>query len=277
MRLTEARQGVRMLKFVDVFGRWEASKLRPIGSGRVAGRGGSGRSGVGAAATTREARPTCWTLGLARPRASACRSIDARSRASVSDALRWLPRRDISTSTWSATTSSPGATAGRRFSCKAGTCCRKRCVAARTVPEAAASPVAWHDVAPGCPRHAWLAEGPPLDLVRDDGRRDERDLLSAFLIEEEGAASTFRGLSKYSAARSGAEPLYRSRKSLLSHRRSRWQGGSAASRRRSDVLWRIWGSSTSRLTLHLRHAADRSVCSTLYRIGCQKNWCWRAS
>ncbi len=31
MRLTEARQGVRMLKFMDVFGRWEAAGLtQPI-------------------------------------------------------------------------------------------------------------------------------------------------------------------------------------------------------------------------------------------------------
>jgi hypothetical protein len=30
MRLTEARQGVRMLKFTDVFGRWEAAALTQL-------------------------------------------------------------------------------------------------------------------------------------------------------------------------------------------------------------------------------------------------------
>ena len=30
MRLTKARQGVRMLKFVDVFGRWEAARLNQL-------------------------------------------------------------------------------------------------------------------------------------------------------------------------------------------------------------------------------------------------------
>ena len=31
MRLTEARQGVRMLRFMDVFGRWEAAELLGMG------------------------------------------------------------------------------------------------------------------------------------------------------------------------------------------------------------------------------------------------------
>ena len=42
-------------------------------------------------------------------------------------------------------------------------------------------------------RHAWLAAGPPLDLVvtMDDATSE---IYSAFLIEEEGTASTFRAL-----------------------------------------------------------------------------------
>jgi hypothetical protein len=31
MRLTEARQGVHMLKFMDVFGRWDAAELLGVG------------------------------------------------------------------------------------------------------------------------------------------------------------------------------------------------------------------------------------------------------
>jgi hypothetical protein len=42
-------------------------------------------------------------------------------------------------------------------------------------------------------RHAWLVEGPPLDLVvtMDDATSE---IYSAFLVEEEGTASTFRAL-----------------------------------------------------------------------------------
>ena len=39
MRRTEARQGVRMLKFVDVFGRWEASELSQLEAAELLGMG----------------------------------------------------------------------------------------------------------------------------------------------------------------------------------------------------------------------------------------------
>ena len=39
MRLTEARQGVRMLKFMDVFGRWEASELSQLEAAELLGMG----------------------------------------------------------------------------------------------------------------------------------------------------------------------------------------------------------------------------------------------
>ena len=39
MRLTEARQGVRMLKFMDVFGRWEASALTQLEAAELLGVG----------------------------------------------------------------------------------------------------------------------------------------------------------------------------------------------------------------------------------------------
>jgi transposase len=37
MRLTEARQGVRMLRFMDVFGRWEASELSQLEAAELLG------------------------------------------------------------------------------------------------------------------------------------------------------------------------------------------------------------------------------------------------
>ena len=39
MRLTEARQGVRMLKFMDVFGRWEAAELNQLDASELLGVG----------------------------------------------------------------------------------------------------------------------------------------------------------------------------------------------------------------------------------------------
>jgi transposase len=39
MRLTEARQGVRMLKFLDVFGRWEAAALTQLEAAELLGVG----------------------------------------------------------------------------------------------------------------------------------------------------------------------------------------------------------------------------------------------
>ena len=39
MRLTEARQGVRMLKFMDVFGRWDAAALNQLEAAELLGVG----------------------------------------------------------------------------------------------------------------------------------------------------------------------------------------------------------------------------------------------
>jgi transposase len=39
MRLTEARQGVRMLKFMDVFGRWDAAELNQVEAAELLGIG----------------------------------------------------------------------------------------------------------------------------------------------------------------------------------------------------------------------------------------------
>jgi len=59
-------------------------------------------------------------------------------------------------------------------------------------------------------RHAWLAEGPPLDLVVtiDDATSE---IYSAFLVEEEGTASTFRGLLEVFGRHGLALSLYTDR------------------------------------------------------------------
>ena len=58
-------------------------------------------------------------------------------------------------------------------------------------------------------RHEWLASQPPLDLIvtLDDATSK---IYSAFLVEEEGTASTFRALKQAFAANlSPAEPRFR--------------------------------------------------------------------
>ena len=73
--------------------------------------------------------------------------------------------------------------------------------------------------------HGWLAEGPPLHLVVTMGRRHERDL---FGVPGRGRRHGFYVpgvVGSICASRPAAEPVYRSRQSLLSHSRSRWQGG----------------------------------------------------
>jgi hypothetical protein len=65
-------------------------------------------------------------------------------------------------------------------------------------------------------RHAWLPQGPPLDLVvtLDDATSA---ILSAFLVEEEGTASSFVGLNETIAAHGLFSALYTDRGSHYFH------------------------------------------------------------
>ena len=56
MRLTEARQGVRMLKFMDGFGCWDAATLNRLEVAELLAWA-NGRSAVGAGARKKWARP----------------------------------------------------------------------------------------------------------------------------------------------------------------------------------------------------------------------------
>ena len=99
---------------------------------------------------------------------------------------------------------------------------------------------------------------PPLDLIvtMDDATSA---IYSAFLVEEEGTASTFRALMEvFGRARPAAEPLHRSRQPLLSHGRRLAARSIARHRPRSAGRWRIWASSISR-PIRRRRAAGRSV------------------
>lgn len=65
-------------------------------------------------------------------------------------------------------------------------------------------------------RHAWLANEPPLDLIvtMDDATST---IYSAFLVEEEGTASSFRGLTEAFLARGLPSSLYTDRGSHYFH------------------------------------------------------------
>ena len=82
-------------------------------------------------------------------------------------------------------------------------------------------------------RAGWLAGEPPFDLIvtMDDATST---IYSAFLVEEEGTASSFRALLEtYYGARFAIEPLHRSWQPLLLHAARGWTGRQAA----SDAGW----------------------------------------
>jgi hypothetical protein len=130
MRLTDARQGVRMLKFMDVFGRWEAAELNQLDASELLGVGERtfrrwcrryeevGETGL------RDRR-----IGKASGRrvpVDRCEEVEHLYRTRYQGfTARHFP--------WFGSIGLRGATAGRRRSYKAGICCRKRSGAARTV------------------------------------------------------------------------------------------------------------------------------------------------
>jgi hypothetical protein len=75
-------------------------------------------------------------------------------------------------------------------------------------------------------RFAWLAWQPQLDLIvtMDDATST---IYSAFLVEEEGTASSFRAFGDVHGPWPAIEPLHRSRQSLLLHAQGRRAGRQA--------------------------------------------------
>ncbi len=267
-----------MLKFVDVFGRWEASKLSQLevaellGVGERTFRRWCRRYDEGGEAGLLDRR-----IGKASGKRVPVESMRG-SRASVSDASSMASRRDISTSTWSATTEFAWSYSWSKIFLQSRNLLPKvvrRGAHRRKRPRRPLPGMMLHQDAPRW--HAWLAEGPPLDLVvtmddatseiylgvPDRGRRRRFDVPGTF--GSDSGSTVWR----WSA-------LYRSRKSLFSHRRSRWQGGS----RPADAGRTCSGASGGRAHRGLLTPGTRPIGAfvpTLYRIGCQKNWCWRAS
>ena len=65
MRRTEAHQGVRMIKFLDILSRYEATEFGQLEAAALLGIG-SGRSVAGASGTRRTARLAFWDRRLGR-------------------------------------------------------------------------------------------------------------------------------------------------------------------------------------------------------------------
>lgn len=215
MRRTEARQGVRMLKFMDVFGRWEASELSQLEASELLGMGErtfrrwcrryeeEGESGlldrrIGKASGKRVPVDRCEeveALYRTRYQGFTARHFhehlvrDHRFAWSYSWTKAFLQSRNLLPK------------AERR-----GAHRRKR-------PRRPLPGMMLHQDAS---RHAWLANGPPLDLVvtMDDATNE---IYSAFLVDEEGTASTFRALLEVFGGHGLALSLYTDRGSHYFH------------------------------------------------------------
>ena len=77
MRGREAREAVRMARFLSLLHRWEFAELNQEEAAELLGVS-DGCSGAGRAATRMRAKPGSWTAGSARRRASGSRSTGRR-------------------------------------------------------------------------------------------------------------------------------------------------------------------------------------------------------
>jgi hypothetical protein len=166
MRRTEARHGVRMIKFLDLLGRYEAAEFPPVAAAELLGVGErTFRRWRQCFADAGEAGFS--TGGWARPPASGFRSTGRPRWKRFTGRGTPASRPSIFTSIWCATTILPGATPGPRRSCirpsaSSGGLTATGRAARRASAQAAAPAAARHDAAS---RHAWHFGQPALDLI----------------------------------------------------------------------------------------------------------------
>jgi transposase len=192
MRRTEARQGIRMLKFMDVFGRWEASELSQLEAAELLGmRERTFRRWCRRYEEDGDAGLLDRRIGKAsgkRVPVDRCEEVEAlyRTRYQGFTARHFhehLVREHRFAWSYSWT---KAFLQSRNLLAKAP----QRGAHRRKRPRRPLPGMMLHQDAS---RHTWLAQVPPLDLVvtMDDATSE---MHSALLVEEEGTASTFRGL-----------------------------------------------------------------------------------
>ena len=232
MRRTEALQGVRMIKFLEHFGPLRGGGVQSDGSGGAVGGRASGRFGAGASALRRRARRACWTVGSARRRASGFRSIgEAEVEALYRDALSRASRPSTFTSIWCSDHDFAwGYTWTKTFLHSKGLLeqAKRRGAHRRKRPRRPMPGMMLHQDGS---RHAWLGGQPALDLIvtMDDATSA---IYSAFLVEEEGTASTFRALAEVFGAHGLPLSLYTDRGSHYFHTP---EAGGKVDREQSDA------------------------------------------
>jgi transposase len=194
MRRTEALQGVRMMRFLDVFGRWEASELSQLEAAELLGVGErtfrrwrdryaeEGEAGLldrrlGKASRKRvPADIEAEVEALYRHRYAGFTAKHFHERLVEHHAFAWGY-------TW---------TKGFLHSKSLLERAKRRGAHRRKRPRRPLPGMMLHQDGS---RHAWLGGRPALDLIvtMDDATSA---ILSAFLVEEEGTASTFRALTE---------------------------------------------------------------------------------
>ena len=192
MRRTAARQGVRMLKFMDVFGRWEASELSQLEAAELLGMGErTFRRWCRRYEEEGEAGLLDRRIGKAsgkRVPVDRCDEVEALYRTRYPGfTARHFHEHLVRTHRFAWSYSWTKAfLQSRHLLTKAP----RRGAHRRKRPRRPLPGMLLHQDAS---RHAWLVQAPPLDLVvtMDDATNE---IYSALLIEEEGTASTFRAL-----------------------------------------------------------------------------------
>jgi transposase len=192
MRLTEAREGVRMLKFMNVFGRWEAAALTQIEAAELLGVGErsfrrwcrryeeEGETGlldrrIGKASGRRVPVDRCEEVEhLYRTRYQGFTARHFHEHLVRDHRFAW-------SYSWT-----KAFLQSRNLLPKA----ERRGAHRRERPRRPLPGMMLHQDGS---RHGWLSDGPALDLVvtMDDATSE---IYAAFLVEEEGTGSTFRAL-----------------------------------------------------------------------------------
>ena len=193
MRRTEALQGVRMIKFLDILDRYEAAELNQMEAAELLGVSErTFRRWCRRYEEDGEAGLLDRRLGKASGRRVPVDRADGGGSGFIGRATT-ASRPSTSTSIWCRIIVSAGATPGRRPFLQSKGLLEKaprRGAHRRKRPRRPLPGMMLHQDGS---RHRWLAGQPMLDLIvtMDDATSA---IYSAFLVEEEGTASTFRAL-----------------------------------------------------------------------------------